>query len=40
METNSDIVLYMWGEYFMPIVAHKVGKNANIGHFGYVHFAK
>ena len=34
METNSDkiyyIVLYMWGEYFMPIVAHKVGKNANI----------
>ena len=30
------IVLYMWGEYFIDIVAHKVGKNANIGHFGYV----
>ena len=41
METNSDIiVLYMWGDYFMPILTHKVGENANIGHFGYVQFAK
>ena len=39
-ETNSDIVLlYMWGEYFIDILAHKAGKNANIGHFGYVQFA-
>ena len=40
-ETNSGIyiVLYMWGEYFIDILAHKVGKNTNIGHFGYVQFA-
>ena len=30
----------MWGEYFIDILAHKVGKNANIGHFGYVQFTK
>ena len=42
METNSDIYsfIYMWGDYFMPILTHKVGENANIGHFGYVQFAK
>ena len=41
METNSDIYsLYMWGDYFMPILTQKVGENANIGHFGYVQFAK
>ena len=32
MEKNSDIhglyiVLYMWGDYFMPILTHKVGEN-------------
>ena len=35
----GHIVLYMWGEYFIDILAHKVGKNTNIGHFGYVQFA-
>ena len=35
----------MWGEYFIDILAHKVGKIPiilvflNIGHFGYVQFA-
>ena len=36
---RAYIVLYMWGEYFIDILAHKVGKNTNIGHFGYVQFA-
>ena len=42
METNSGIYSYiycMWGEYFIDILAHRVGKNTNIGHFGYVQFA-
>ena len=37
---RAYIVLYMWGEYFIDISAHKFGeKNTNIGHFGYVQFA-
>ena len=36
---RAYIVLYMWGEYFIDILAHQVGKNTNIGHFGYVQFA-
>ena len=36
---RAYIVLYMRGEYFIDILAHKVGKNTNIGHFGYVQFA-
>ena len=36
---RAYIVLYMWGEYFIDILAHKVGKNTNIDHFGYVQFA-
>ena len=36
---RACIVLYMWGEYFIDILAHKVGKSTNIGHFGYVQFA-
>ena len=38
-ETNSGIYRNMRGEYFIDILAHKVGKNTNIGHFGYVQFA-
>ena len=38
-QIRAYIVLYMWGEYFIDILAQKVGKNANIGHFGYVQFA-
>ena len=29
---RAYIVLYMWGEYFIDILAHKVGKNTNIGY--------
>ena len=32
--------IVMWGEYFIDILAHNFGKNTNIGHFGYVQFAK
>ena len=35
----GHIVVYMWGEYFIDILAHTVGKNTNIGNFGYVQFA-
>ena len=30
----------MWGEYFIDILAHTVGKSTNIGHLCYVSFAK
>ena len=36
---RAYIVLYMWGEYFIDILAHKVGQNTNMGQFGYVQFA-
>ena len=42
IRTYILVVLYiiMCSDYFMPILTHKVGGNANIGHFGYVQFAK
>ena len=34
------VVLHMWGENVIDILAHKVGKKTKyIGHFGYVQFA-
>ena len=37
---RAYIVLYMWGEYFIDILARtSLKKNTNIGHFGYVQFA-
>ena len=42
MDTNSGIYSFIYrvcGVNVIDILAHKVGKNANIGHFGYVQLA-